>query len=292
MSFGFSAIGLGTICVPQFLVWVSSNTSWRIALRWLSLAQFLACAFCVFVYRPLRERHSEVEGRVSEFSFSKLYDMSLFKNKSFLVLCIGSLFIGFVYYIAFVYIMIFAIEELGFSISTGALLMTVIGASDTISRIILSFYAEGTPSKRFNGFITSIIFLSFIYILLPLLCTWFVSSSLGILYGFCVLFGTFYSTLECLEPVVIADMMSVGHFSRAYGLYFAFQAIGYLSSSWIASELQSWIGVNSVLIFVGILFAFCAIWMLWARSLTSGEQKDTRVELITIEESTSNPTAS
>jgi uncharacterized membrane protein len=95
------------------------------------------------------------------------------------------------------------------------------------------------------------------------------------------LFGTFYSTLECLEPVVIADMMSIGHFSRAYGLYFGFQAIGYLSSSWVASALQEYIGISSVLIFVGVLFSLCAFWMLWAKSLTINVQEP-KTELLTI----------
>jgi predicted MFS family arabinose efflux permease len=182
-------------------------------------------------------------------------------------MCIGSIFIGFAYYISFLYGIVFAIEEKGYSLSDGALFMTIIGASDTISRLILSHFTEGTKKWRFAGFTASIFLLFIMFVFLPFLCDWFESSTLWILYSFYALFGIFYSTLECLEPVISADIVSLGNFSRAYGLYITFQSLGYISSSWIASDLQNSFGVNSVLIFIGSMFAISGALMIYAECL-------------------------
>lgn len=53
------------------------------------------------------------------------------------------------------------------------------------------------------------------------------------------MFGTFYASIVCLEPVVVEDIVGVDHMARAYELYFAFQSIGIVLSSPISSLLYN-----------------------------------------------------
>jgi MFS family permease len=280
MSLSLSAIGIGMICVSESVVWLAEDYSWRVAFRWLSFAQLLVCSFASWAYIPLNLSSRVISGRATVFEVSKLFDFQLLRKKSFLILFIGSLFMGFAYYISFIYVIIYAMEDKGLSLSQAAFLLIVVGISDTLSRLILSYTAEGTASKRFAVFSSSIVLLSISFLVLPFFCDLLLSYSFTVLCVFSACYGAFYSSYVSLEPIIIADLVSLGNFSRAYGLYGAIQAIGYVLSSWIGSELQGSYGSASVLTFIGVVFGVAAVLTIWSRYVHDDEEQTAETILL------------
>ncbi|XP_052061336.1 monocarboxylate transporter 14-like [Mytilus californianus] len=141
----------------------------------------------------------------------EMLDFSLMLKISFFMLFIGNFFACTGYFIPFSYIVDRAVQ-MGISSSNAAFLLSIIGITNTIGRVLCGFLAD---LSFVNPLIlnNAMLVLSAAVLFLEPLCTTY-----AMLVGFSVIYGLCIAAYTSMTSPIICDLLGIGKLSNAFGL--------------------------------------------------------------------------
>ncbi|GBL89478.1 Monocarboxylate transporter 12 [Araneus ventricosus] len=186
----------------------------------------------------------------------EMLDFSLLKNNVFLLICISNIvgMIGF--YVPFVYITDSSIMK-GVSADKSAFLLSVIGITNTIGRLLFGWIADrpGVSALMVNN--VSMVLTGICVFCLPF-CTDYTSIVVD-----CVLFGLFVSAYICLTSIILVELLGLDKLTNAFGLLSLFRGGSCIIGPPIAGTIYDMTGsydipfyIAGVLLIVSALISF------------------------------------
>jgi len=154
---------------------------------------------------------------------TKLLDLNLLRNPIYCSLCVAILFLALAFNSVLVFIPPLAIS-IGLSKLEGALVLSMAGVCDTISRLASGVILDLDRVKKFrmlvyNGALFMLAILTF--------CLTFVKSFAALL-TIAALYGFFIGTYSSQKTVILADLLGTESLSSSFGILICFQGIGTL----------------------------------------------------------------
>jgi len=161
------------------------------------------------------EEKEEDSGIVSVLK--TMLNPTILKNPKFLLLGISNVF-GFLgFYVPFVYLPSMAASHEGISEDQAALLLSIIGISNTIGRIISGYMSDFRWVDSLFVVNCSLILSSICVFIFPLVTTFPSFVVLGLL------FGLFIAAYISLTSIVLVDVMGIENLTSAFGLLTMFR---------------------------------------------------------------------
>lgn len=159
-----------------------------------------------------------------------MLDTSLLRNPVFLLICLSNILGMLGFYIPFVYLIDSAIAE-GVSPESAAFLLSVIGITNTLGRIICGYV---TDMPRVDALFVSntCLLLSGVSTMVFPLCSTYTSFVLVAL-----LFGLFVAGYVALTSVMLVDLVGIEKLSNSFGLLILFRGASSIIGSPIAGLL-------------------------------------------------------
>ncbi|KAL8616127.1 hypothetical protein ACOMHN_066614 [Nucella lapillus] len=151
-------------------------------------------------------------------TLQEMLDFSLLKNSSFLLICLGNVlaFLGF--YVPFVFCVDLAVS-LGISKSNAAFLISVIGITNTVGRVVTGWLAD---LRRINSLVITYvsIFICGLSTALFPFCTTY-----GLLCAAASLFGLSVAAFISLSSILICDLLGLEKLTNGFGLLSLFRGL-------------------------------------------------------------------
>ncbi|ESP04801.1 hypothetical protein LOTGIDRAFT_83012, partial [Lottia gigantea] len=247
-----AGVGIGTFLLPLVFEILFEEFDFFGAFLILSAIPLNLC-ICAMLFRPLYIHHSiittentttstatqtdpemgknslqkfymkYIKPQKTETNQRKLIDFSLLKIPSFLFFCIGIAIFTASFKSAFTFLPALA-KANGCTEREAALVMSVTGIVDTVSRIGAGFLLELGPIKPFRPVVYNVVM--FVIVLVTFLCPQaegFLEYCLvGCVYG--LLTGGYISQ----KSVIIVDILGADKISHSFGLMIFFQGLGTL----------------------------------------------------------------
>ncbi|CAH1797665.1 unnamed protein product [Owenia fusiformis] len=173
-----------------------------------------------------------------------MLDISILKDPKFLIICLGNvlLFIGF--YIPFVYISDFAIEN-NVSTTEAAWLISVIGIANTLGRVFMGWVAD-FPKVDPLLLHNIALLISGIATMLAPFCTTYVPLMI-----FAGVFGLCVATFISLTSIVLCNILGLEKLTNAFGMLTLFRGISSIVGPPIAGSIYDSTGGYTVSFLLG-----------------------------------------
>lgn len=221
-----SGIGVGTLVMPPFAIWLISTLGWRSAYTVLGvMAIVLGLLATSLIEDDPAKLGQQPDGARDAPTMpiqsppSSLSVARIIRTRRFIQLYIASLVGSLGVFVPFVHLTRYAIDH-GVSPTIAVWLLGVIGIGSTVGRFFLGGIADKIGRERF---------LIAMYIgMAASLVIWAASSSFYPLALFAVLFGVFYGGWVAILPAVVADLFGTQQASRVIGVLYTSVAIGTL----------------------------------------------------------------
>ena len=146
----------------------------------------------------------------SDGTCTNIWDLSLFKNPTYVIYCISCCTAMFGYYVPQIYLPEYAISR-GITHQKAANLNSIIGVANLASRIIFALISDFGPRLRLCLCGLSITFLGVISIALPFFNTY------PVLVLYAILFGKFIGGFVSLYGVILVDLYGVEVIEKSFG---------------------------------------------------------------------------
>ncbi|XP_046341093.1 monocarboxylate transporter 14-like [Haliotis rufescens] len=157
------------------------------------------CFTCEWIPKPARD------------TLSEMLDVKLLKNPTFLLICFGNVLAMLGFYVPFVYIVDRAIS-LEIDESKAAFLLSIIGITNTIGRVLAGFLADlrKIDSLMINN--VAMLLLGISTMLAPFCNTY------PLLCAFAAFFGLCVAAYISLTSIIICDLLGLENLTNAFGL--------------------------------------------------------------------------
>jgi len=245
LALGLSAsgIGFGTILLVPVVQWTISSFGWRRA--YLVLAVVCSASLVLAALAAVRPPNSVPAGRPS---FRRIRAAAA--NGPFSQMYAGGLLMSAAMYIPFVFLVRYATDH-GISKRSAALLLSVLGASNIVSRLSLTSLAGRVGAVRM--FLTC-------FAVLPIAFTvWLLAgNSYAAMAAFAAMLGISHGGYVSLSPEVTARLFGVGNIGAVLGALWTASAIGGLITPVLAGMLIDGAGYGAA-ITVGLVMAALAV---------------------------------
>ncbi|UYV83097.1 hypothetical protein LAZ67_22002212 [Cordylochernes scorpioides] len=161
----------------------------------------------------------------------EMLDMSLLKDRVFLLICVSNVVGMLGFNVPFMYIPECAGLR-GVDKNSAAFLLSVIGITNTLGRVLVGWLADrpGVSALLLNN--VSIIICGFLVALVPLCQTYIAFVSL------CVLFGLFVSAYICLTSIILVELLGLDKLTNAFGLLSLFRGASCMVGPPLAGKLR------------------------------------------------------
>ncbi len=245
LALGLSAsgIGFGTILLVPVVQWTITTFGWRTA--YVMLAVVCSTSLVIAAWAAIRPPHSVPAGRPS---LRRIREAA--GNGPFGRMYAGGLLMSAAMYIPFVFLVRYATDH-GIGTSSAALLLSVLGASNIVSRLTLTSLAGRVGAVR--------MFLVCFLVLPAAFTLWLVAgSSYGALACFAAMLGVAHGGYVSLSPEVTARLFGVGNIGAVLGALWTASAIGGLITPVLAGMLIDGAGYTAAIV-VGLVMATLAV---------------------------------
>lgn len=209
--------------------------------------------------------------RIQPATRRKLYNANSFRDKPFLVFCLG-VFFGFMgVYVPFYYVQLYALEVCHMNENFSFYLLAIINGSSTIGRVLPNFYADKTGPLNMQ--------IPFTFIASILCFCWIAVKDTAGLIVWCVVYGFFCGCFASMPSSSVMsltdDLQTMG--SRM-GMALGASGLGFLVGSPIGGALlQSRGGWTSLQIWAGVLLALSGLCSIAARIMRVGAEFKIRI---------------
>ncbi|XP_067131694.1 monocarboxylate transporter 12-B-like isoform X2 [Centruroides vittatus] len=186
-------------------------------------------------------------------TIDEMLDFSLLKNRIFLLICISNV-IGMVGFpTPFIYLTDSATTK-GISPDKAAFLLSVIGITNTIGRLIFGWLSDRPNVSAL--FVNNVcLFLSGVCIFIMPFCQDYVSIVL-----ICVVFGLFVSAYICLTSIILVNLLGLDKLTNAFGLLSLFRGGSCMIGPPLAGSISDWTGNYNISFYVsGILLIISSL---------------------------------
>ena len=159
-----------------------------------------------------------------------MFDLSVFKKGGYLLLCVNNVLICSGLSVVYVHLAAFA-EASGISDDNSAMLLSVIGISNLVGRLLIG----GVSSHpRLNVFLTY----SVSFMIGGMAATFFpvLRMSYPAMIVLSVLFGFFTASFGALLPALLIEILGLHRLAGAYGYLLLFMAVGQVIGGPIAGR--------------------------------------------------------
>jgi MFS family permease len=248
-----SGIGFGTLALVPLAEWMIDRYGWRTA--YVVLAIGCSASLVLTAAVAARPPNAVPAGRPS---LRRLREASA--AGPFLQLYVGGFLLSSALYVPFVFLVRYAKDQ-GISSGSAALLLSVLGASNIVSRLVTTGLAGRLGAVRlFMG----------CFSLLPFgFGLWLAAGgSYAALAGFAILLGISHGGYVALGPEVTAQLFGVANLGTVLGALWTAPGVGGLLSPVLAGVLIDSAGYR-VTITIALVLAAAAVvaqWGLWAMS--------------------------
>lgn len=152
-----------------------------------------------------------------------LFEFSLFRNFSFVALCLQLFLYTLSFNTTFVFLPALA-KEKGISQLEGAYLVSLLGICDMFSRVTMSAVLDLGPIKKYRLIIYNVVMFvnAGVSLMMPSMTSFWHFAIVCGLYG--IMSGTYISQ----KSVVLVDILGVEKLTNAFGLLLVFQGMGSL----------------------------------------------------------------
>lgn len=206
---GLSGAGVGTIVLAPFVDFLQFYFKWRITVQILSgLSAVLVFSGLLYFLVPPPNSHI-----VTKDPDEKYVDLSVLKNKAYLVwvIVVGLVLFGF--YIPYVHLVRHC-QDLGVPKNQAAVLVGYIALSQTLGKIFFGRMADHPRVNRVYLYQLCLLICSVLTTLLPVLTT---NTSLMV---YCWLFGFSDGCFVVLLAILTGDVVGTSKLAPAYGLMY------------------------------------------------------------------------
>jgi MFS family permease len=242
-------------------------------------AEYKTCGgdMSTYVSSVLNVGPVEADGKTPSFwtpvvrIISEMFDFSLLKSPSFLLICASGVFGYLGLYTPFVYVTQKAVTELDIPASQASLILSVLGACNTVSRVATGFISD-VPQ-------VDCIIVHNVAAIVTGVSVGFVSvlNSYGLLMAFAVVFGIFMAPYIALRSIVLVEILGIQRLTNAFGLMSLFQGIACLigspMSGAIVDATGSYVGAFIV---SGCMFVMAGLVLFPVRRLARWENSRNR----------------
>ncbi|TMS37077.1 hypothetical protein L596_004090 [Steinernema carpocapsae] len=186
-------------------------------------------------------------------AFSEMIDLNLLKEPIMMLLTISNILGMLGFYVPFMFIISMAVEK-GVGASDAALLLSIIGITNTFGRVIFGWVADRGWMSALN--ITNISLLS--CGILTCLCPYL--PGFAGLAGYAVLFGFIISAYICLTSIVLSDLLGLERLTNSFGLLVVGRGIASLLGTPIAGIVYDVTkSYDASFVFAGILIVLSGL---------------------------------
>ncbi|XP_045199403.2 monocarboxylate transporter 12-like [Mercenaria mercenaria] len=187
------------------------------------------------------------------YSLKNMCDLSLLKDLIFLMFVISNFCTSIGFNMPFIFLTDRAVDE-GISEESAKWLVSAIGISNTVGRVLFGFLADRQGVNRLMLYNTALTICGVATALCPLAYTY----SLLVVYA-CV-FGLFIGVYVSLTSVVLVDLLGLEMLTNSFGLLLMFQGISTLVGPPIAGWLYDGTGSYDVsFIVAGVIVAVSGV---------------------------------
>lgn len=201
-----------------------------------------------------------------------MFDLSMFKEISFILLCICSTFAMTGFFTPFIYIPALAMEELQVMPNKATFLLSILGISNTFGRILFGWINDRPWADCLLIHNVSLLVAGVATCLVPLMKGYIV------LVIYCVIFGACMAAYIALRSITLTELYGIHRLSNAFGLLLLFQGVASLVGSPIAgiiydktqSYAVSFISSGIMMIVAGLIALPCRRVAQWQHRKPTG----------------------
>jgi len=255
--------GVGTFLLAPLTSSLCVSYGWRGSNRVMA-ALCLACSLCGLVMVPRKKRRQGEPRREEEQrSPSPASHCGLFTNTSFLLIMLGNIPFVMAIYTSYTYLPALAAQS-GLSASNASFLISLVGISNTVGRLLSGWLADMSWSSPLGISITTATAVAVLASVLAVCSQFWVFAVVGSLYGLLL------SSLITVTTPLIVQILGIQELNMAFGiLTFARGVAGFLGppvSGFIldnySADLRIPFFLSSGLFLTAIIFY---VWV-WART--------------------------
>ncbi len=218
-----SGIGVGTLVMPIFAMFLIERLGWREAYLALgAIAATLGAGMALMIENDPRDRGLGPDGDAPEARPSRPTGASVgeaIRSRPFLALYAACLVCSFGVFVPFVHLVPYAVDH-GLPQSAAILLLGGIGIGSSVGRFALGGLADNLGRQHA---------LALMYVgMAVVLPVWAVSTTFWPLAAFAVIYGVFYGGWVALLPAVVMDRFGGRNVSGIIGVLYTSVAIGTL----------------------------------------------------------------
>ena len=248
-----SGIGLGTLIGPLLSDYLIDTQGWRATLAGTGLFVMVAGALASLVLEndpSLRASERMPSAPPQTVAPASLSLRQALATRSFWLLYGSAAALSFALFVPFVHLVPYALDH-GFSASTGALLIGLVGIGSTIGRFLVGWLAD--KFGRLNVYVASFVCVVGTFLI------WLVAAELWVLVCFALLFGTAYGGFVALAPALTVDYFGTRSAAGIIGAVYSSVGIGTLLGPPFAGYIFDQSGSYAIAILVGELMACVAV---------------------------------
>lgn len=186
-------------------------------------------------------------------SLKQMCDFSLLKDPIFLMFVISNFFTSIGFNMPFIFLTDRAVDE-GISEENAKWLVSAIGISNTIGRVVFGFLADRKGVNRLMLYNTALTICGIATALCPL------CYNFPLLIVYACVFGLFIGVYVSLTSVVLVDLLGLEMLTNSFGLLLMFQGLATLIGPPIAGWLYDGTGSYDVsFIVAGVIVALSGV---------------------------------
>ncbi|XP_077554117.1 monocarboxylate transporter 14-like isoform X1 [Haemaphysalis longicornis] len=222
-----------------------------------------------------------------EAALREMVNFALLKSPVFLLFAVSNFFTSVGFNVPYVYTKDRAVEELHIPEETGSLLLSCIGLSNTLGRVLLGYLSDKSCVNRlwlYNANLTICgLATAFSY----------AAQSVVSMAVYCVIFGATSGAFVSLTSVILVDILGIERLTNAFGLLLLFEGVASLVGPPVTGWLYDYSGSYDPGFFLsGAMIAFGGVMLFLIPCVQSCEEQKATATTATTTASTTTGTKS
>ena len=228
MATACSGVGIGTFVFPPIIRWLDAQYGWRGALLLMG-GICLQIVVLSALLRPMPPLNADQDKQEHSGSFKQHLNMHICKNISYVLLLIQIVFVSIGVSMVLVHLPAYG-GTLGFSDDSSAMLLSTMGISNFVGRLVYGVINQLPWVKSVCLYIIGFTLAGALTVVCP------VFTSYVALQVYASIFGFLSACYGCILPLVIVDIVGAELVTNGYGYVLLFSAFGAMTGGPVAGR--------------------------------------------------------